>query len=555
MRCWRYAPQPHDGRRNRKIVACDDVCKGREIDDATMTETETLRYPGVHARRDGAKPAVVMAESGVAMTFAELDAFANRLARLFASLGLAGGDHVAYCLENRLECPAVQWGAHYAGLYYTFISTRLTPKEAVYIVEDCDARVVVLTNDTAPGLVEALRALPKPPRLYNLDDGFGVDRLGTALDGFDASPVQGTQEGSEMLYSSGTTGRPKGVKPVLSGRPLGSTALIADLLTRGFGASAGTVYLHIAPYYHTAQLKWSQAINAIGGTVIMMERFDPEKTLAAIERYKVTHSQWVPTMFHRLLQLPDDVKKKYDLGSQRVVVHAAAPCPIPVKQQMIDWMGPILVEYYSCTETIGTTLCDTASWLKYPGTVGRAIMGVVHIVGEDGTERPVGEDGLVYFSGGPKFSYHKDPERTAEAYNAQGWATVGDIGRLNEAGFLFLTDRKSNMIISGGVNVYPQETENVLIMHPSVFDVAVIGTPHEDLGEEVRAVVQLKEGIEPSADLKAQLIAYCREQLSPIKCPRVVDFRTELPREPNGKLLKRRLRDEYRALHDKRVAR
>lgn len=519
-----------------------------------MTETDKLRYPGVHARRNGGKPAVIMAESGVSMTFAELDAFANRLARLFASLGLAAGDHVAYCLENRLECPAVQWGAHYAGLYYTFISTRLTAKEAVYIVEDCDAKVVVLTNDTAPGLVEALRALPNPPRLYNLDQGFGVDRLGMALDEFDPAPIQGTEEGSEMLYSSGTTGRPKGVKPVLSGRPLGSTALIADLLTRGFGANADTVYLHIAPYYHTAQLKWSQAINAIGATVIMMEKFDAEKTLMAIERYKVTHSQWVPTMFHRLLQLTDDVKKRYDLASQRVVVHAAAPCPIPVKQQMIDWMGPILVEYYSCTETIGTTLCDTPSWIKYPGTVGRAIMGVVHIVGEDGAERPVGEEGLVYFSGGPKFSYHKDPERTAEAYNAQGWATVGDIGRLNEAGFLFLTDRKSNMIISGGVNVYPQETENVLIMHPSVFDVAVIGTPHEDFGEEVRAVVQLKEGIEPSADLKGELIAYCRQQLSPIKCPRVVDFRTELPREPNGKLLKRRLRDEYRALHEKRLA-
>ncbi len=470
-----------------------------------MTETDKLRYPGVHARRNGGKPAVIMAESGVSMTFAELDAFANRLARLFASLGLAAGDHVAYCLENRLECPAVQWGAHYAGLYYTFISTRLTAKEAVYIVEDCDAKVVVLTNDTAPGLVEALRALPNPPRLYNLDQGFGVDRLGMALDEFDPAPIQGTEEGSEMLYSSGTTGRPKGVKPVLSGRPLGSTALIADLLTRGFGANADTVYLHIAPYYHTAQLKWSQAINAIGATVIMMEKFDAEKTLMAIERYKVTHSQWVPTMFHRLLQLTDDVKKRYDLASQRVVVHAAAPCPIPVKQQMIDWMGPILVEYYSCTETIGTTLCDTPSWIKYPGTVGRAIMGVVHIVGEDGAERPVGEEGLVYFSGGPKFSY-------------------------------------------------PQETENVLIMHPSVFDVAVIGTPHEDFGEEVRAVVQLKEGIEPSADLKGELIAYCRQQLSPIKCPRVVDFRTELPREPNGKLLKRRLRDEYRALHEKRLA-
>jgi len=512
-----------------------------------MSASPALRYPGVHAKAQPARAAVVMADSGVAMSYGDLDAYANRLARLYQSLGLKAGDHVAYLLENRLECPAVQWGAHYAGLYYTFISTRLTAIEVRYIVEDCSAQVVVLSRKTAPTLVASLRALPSRPRLYSLDADFAIETLSTALEPFDASPIEGTEEGSEMLYSSGTTGRPKGVKPVLSGKPLGSTALIADLLTRGFGATADSVYLQIAPYYHTAQLKWSQAITAIGATVVMMERFDAEGTLRAIERYKVTHSQWVPTMFHRLLALSAETRAQYDLSSQRVAVHAAAPCPIPIKQAMIDWWGNIIVEYYSCTETIGTTLCDTKSWLKYPGTVGRAMLGVLHIVGEDGKEVPIGEEGLVYFSGGPHFSYHQDPLRTAEAYNSQGWATVGDIGKLNAEGFLFLTDRKSNMIISGGVNVYPQETENVLLTHPKVFDAAVIGTPHEDLGEEVRAVVQLQPGVISDAALVQELIAYCRGQLSSIKCPRVIDFRKHLPREPNGKLLKRLIRDEYRS--------
>ncbi|MGQ0699340.1 MAG: acyl-CoA synthetase [Panacagrimonas sp.] len=512
-----------------------------------MSEAQPLRYPGMYTATHGDKPAVIMAETGATMSYAELDAYANRLARLYQSLGLKAGDHVAYCLENRLEGTALQWGAHYAGLYYSFISSRLTQTEAAYIVDDCDARVVVLSGKTAPGLIDALRALPRPPKLYTLDGGSDLESLPESLKTFDASPIQGTLEGSDMLYSSGTTGRPKGVKPTMTGLPLGSTAKIADLMIRGFGCNANSVYLSPAPYYHAAPLKWSMGITAIGGTVVVMEKFDAENALRAIDRYKATHSQWVPTMFHRLLGLPADAKNKYDLSSHKVAIHAAAPCPIPTKQAMIDWWGEIVFEYYSCTEAIGMTYTDSKAWLKHPGTVGRALLGVPHIIGEDGQEVPVGEEGLVYFSGGIGFSYHKDPAKTAEAHTKDGWATVGDIGKLNDEGFLFLTDRKSNMIISGGVNVYPQETENVLITHPSVFDVAVIGTPHEDFGEEVRAVVKLEPGVAPSAALVQELIAYCREQLSPIKCPRAIDFRDSLPREPNGKLLKRLLRDEYRA--------
>lgn len=512
-----------------------------------MSGQQSLRYPGVYARSHGDKPAVIMAESGASLSYSQLDAYANRLARLYQSLGLKPGDHVAYCLENRLECPAVQWGAHYAGLYYTFISSRLTANEAAYIVGDCDAKVVVMSAKTAPAILDAIRALPSAPSIYSVDPASELPVLDAAMEIFSAAPIEGTPEGSEMLYSSGTTGRPKGVKPGLSGKPLGSTALVADLMARGFGVTQDSVYLSPAPYYHAAPMKWSQGAGCLGATVVIMEKFDAEGTLRAIEKYRVTHSQWVPTMFHRLLGLPAEVRSRYDLSSQKVAVHAAAPCPIPTKHAMIEWWGPKIFEYYSCTESVGMTFTDTQAWLAHPGTVGRALLGVPHIVGEDGQEVPVGQEGLVYFSGGPSFSYHNDEAKTREAHSAQGWATVGDIGRLNEEGFLFLTDRKSNMIISGGVNVYPQETENVLITHPKVHDVAVIGTPNEDFGEEVRAVVQLEPGIEASAALAEELIAYCRKELSPIKCPRVIDFRAELPREPNGKLLKRLLRDEYKA--------
>jgi fatty-acyl-CoA synthase len=513
-----------------------------------VTNTASLRYPGAHVAAHGAKPAVVMVETGASMSYAELDAYANRLARLFRSLGLQPGSHVAFCVENRLECPALQWGAHYAGLYYTFISTRLTPGEVLYIVQDCEAAALVMSDATYGVLGPCLDKLAHPVKAYTLGKAQeGVASLRQAMAAFDASPLPEALEGSEMLYSSGTTGRPKGVKPQLTGKPLGSTAIVADLMQRAFGVGPDSLYLSPAPYYHAAPLKWAQGTTALGGTVVLMEKFDAENALKAIARYKITHTQWVPTMFHRLLSLPEETRKRYDTSSQKVAVHAAAPCPVQTKEAMIAWWGPIVYEYYSCTEGCGMTFTDSAAWAKHPGTVGRALYGKVHIVGEDGKEQPAGAEGLVYFSGTQPFSYHKDPDKTQEAYTADGWATVGDIGKLDEEGFLYLTDRKSNMIISGGVNVYPQETENVLITHPKVFDVAVIGTPHDDLGEEVRAVVQLEPGVAPSDALVEELVAWCRQQLSAIKCPRKIDFRDTLPREPNGKLLKRLLRDEYRA--------
>lgn len=514
-----------------------------------MTSSPTLRYPGQYVSRLGHKPAVVIAETGESVTYAELDTYAMKLSQLYRQLGLQAGEHVAYCLEGRIECPGLQWGAHYAGLYYTFISNRLTPSEASYIVGDCDAKVLVVSATTAPGLVEAVQALPNPPKIFTLDaPTASVLALNDALANCPAEPLPQALEGSVMLYSSGTTGRPKGVKPVFTGKPLGSTDTIADLMQRGFGVTESSVYLSAMPYYHAASMRWFQGINALGGTAVLMKKFDAEGSLNAIEKYAVTHAQFVPTMFHRMLGLPADIRQKYNLSSLKVVAHAGAPCPIPTKQSMIEWVGPILVEYYSCTEMIGSTLTDSKTSLSHPGTVGRPVLGKVHIVGEDGQEVPAGQEGLIYFSDGPRFTYHKDEDKTRSAYNAEGWATVGDVGKVDAEGFLYLTDRKNHMIISGGVNVYPQETENVLTTHPKVYDVAVIGIPDDDLGEKVCAVIQLEPGVEPSQALREELQAFCRSQLSPIKSPKQIDFRQELPREPTGKLLKRKLRDEYRAL-------
>ena len=509
--------------------------------------TDTLLFPGVYAKASPEKTAVIMAGSGETMSYGELDAYANKLARHFAKLGFEYGDHIAILVDNRLECPAIQWGAHYAGLYYTFISNRLTASEVAYIVEDCGAKAFIACSSTIELAQAACEEMSTSPLLYSVDAAADVENLEDVLVGYSTDPLEGAKEGSEMLYSSGTTGRPKGVKPVLTDLPLGSTYTVAGLMKMGFGVSDASVYLSPAPYYHAAPMKWCQGTLALGGTVVMLEKFDAEKILAAIDQYSVSHAQFVPTMFTRLLALPEAVKEKYDISSLKVAVHAAAPCPVPVKEAMLNWWGDIIAEYYSCTEGIGMTLVTSAQWREHPGTVGKALLGEVHILNEAGEELPAGEDGTVYFANGAPFVYHNDEAKTAEAYNGQGWASVGDIGHVDADGFLYLTDRKSNMIISGGVNVYPQETENVLIAHPKVMDAAVIGTPHADFGEEVRAVVQLEQGIEPTEALAEELIAYCREQLSAIKSPRVVDFRESLPREPNGKLLKRLLRDEYRA--------
>jgi acyl-CoA synthetase (AMP-forming)/AMP-acid ligase II len=515
---------------------------------------DDLQYPGRWAIESPDRPAIVMTGSGQAMTFAELDAEANRISQLFRSLGIKPGDHVAFCLENRIEFLAVTWGAHYAGLYYTAISSRLTADEIAYIVNDCGARAFVTSPYKADAVVEIDAATPGVEARYVLGgaiDGYACFEEAVAAQ--PAEPLPDRTEGEDMLYSSGTTGRPKGVKRPMSDTALGASDSITMMAEALFGATTGSVYLSPAPLYHAAPLRFCLGAHRLGCTIVVMERFDAERALAAIQDHDVTWSQWVPTMFVRMLKLPEEVRGRYELSSLVSAVHAAAPCPVEVKRQMIEWWGPVLHEYYAGTEGNGLTYTNSQDWLEHPGTVGKALLGEVIILDDDGNEVPVGEEGGVYFRGNSSFEYHNDPEKTAGAKLDANTSTLGDVGRLDEDGYLYLTDRKAYMIISGGVNIYPQEAENVLTMHPAVFDVAVIGVPNDDFGEEVKAVVQPVAPDSAGPDLAAELIAFCRARLADVKCPRTVDFRDELPRHPTGKLYKRLLKDEYWAGRQSRI--
>ncbi len=366
-----------------------------------------------------------------------------------------------------------------------------------------------------------------------------------------AQPIADQVAGTDMLYSSGTTGRPKGVFVPPEFGAIDATNPLAEIGRRVYGVDEHTVYLSPAPLYHAAPLRYNVLVLRLGGTCVIMEHFDAKRFLELIERHRVTHTQVVPTMFVRLLKLPAEDRSRHDLSSLRCAIHAAAPCPIPVKRQMIDWWGPIVWEYYAGTEGNGMTLVGSADWLAHPGTVGRAVIGTVKVCDDAGNELPAGETGVVHFADGRPFSYHNDPGKTAASRNARGWTTLGDIGHVDAEGWLYLTDRKAHMIISGGVNVYPQETENLLVTHPEVLDVAVIGVPDEDLGEAVKAVVTPRDMTRAGPGLERELIAFCREHLSHVKCPKSVDFDAELPRHPTGKLYKRLLRDRYWAGRDR----
>jgi acyl-CoA synthetase (AMP-forming)/AMP-acid ligase II len=511
-------------------------------------------YPGAHAATQPDKPAYVMASTGREITYRELDEEANRLSQLFRAAGLRPGDHMAFCMENHPRFLAIAWGAHYAGLYYTAISSRLTNDEVEYIVNDCGAKVFITSQYKAAVAEHLVDRMPNVSVRLVLDGPLeGYEPYEEVVARYPAEPLPDRVAGKDMLYSSGTTGRPKGVKPAFPSEPIDQPTAVTGLMQLLFQADPSMVYLSPAPLYHAAPLRFTMAVHQIGGTAVIMEHFDAEEALALIERYRVTHSQWVPTMFVRMLKLPEEVRNRYDVSSMRVAIHAAAPCPVPVKRQMIEWWGPVIHEYYAGTEGNGFVYCNSEDWLAHPGTVGRPLLGEVHIVGEDGEELPVGEEGTVYFGAGPEFEYHNDPEKTAQSRNERGWTTLGDVGRLDEDGFLYLTDRKSYMIITGGVNVYPQETENLLVTHPKVFDAAVIGVPNEEFGEEVKAVVQLAEGVEPGPEVERELIAFCRAHLADVKCPRSVDFVDELPRHPTGKLYKRLLKDRYWEGHESRI--
>ncbi len=509
-------------------------------------------YPGSFAATSPDKPAVIMAGTGEVITYAALDAEANRLSRVFRSAGLQAGDHVALCLENHPRFLSVIWGAHYAGLYYTAMSSRLTTEEMAYIIEDCGAQAFVTSVHKAEQASELVGQMPAVRMRLMLDGAItGFDPYEAAIEEQPPTPLDEARvEGQDMLYSSGTTGRPKGVMVPLPDAALGEAPdSVTGLCQLLFGMTDETVYLSPAPLYHAAPLRFCRAAHRSGATVVVMEHFDPEQYLALVERHHVTFSQVVPTMFIRLLKLSDDVRSRYDTSSLQAVVHAAAPCPVAVKAQMIDWWGPIVHEYYAGTEGNGFVYCNSQDWLAHKGSVGKALVGTLHIVGDDGDEVAGGESGTVYFEGeaASTFEYHNDAEKTQSSRDpkGRGWSTLGDVGYMDHDGFLYLTDRKAYMIITGGVNVYPQEAENVLAMHPKVNDVAVFGVPNEDFGEEVKAVVEPASMDASGPALERELIAYCKEHLADIKCPRSIDFRSELPRHPTGKLYKRLLKDEY----------
>jgi long-chain acyl-CoA synthetase len=514
-------------------------------------------FPGAYAETTPDKPAIVMGGSGQVVTYRELDAEANQVSHLFRSLGLRPGDHVAFCLENHPRFHALAWGAHYAGLYYTAMSSRLTTDEMAYIIEDCGAQVFITSAYKADQAAELVGVLPESVSKLMLGGTVaGYAPYEDAVAAQPATPLPEERvEGRDMLYSSGTTGRPKGVEFPLSGAALGAPDPIHLLLSALYGATVDSLYLSPAPLYHSAPLRFTMAIHRLGGTVVVMEHFDPAEALALIERHRVTHSQWVPTMFIRLLKLPAEVRRRHDPSTLQAAIHAAAPCPVAVKEQMIEWWGPILHEYYAGTEGNGFVCCNSEEWLAHRGTVGRSLLGEIHILDDAGSEVPAGQPGTIYFAGDAEFTYHNDPDKTAAARDpgGHGWTTLGDVGYLDDDGFLYLTDRKAYMIITGGVNVYPQEAENVLALHPRVADVAVFGVPHDEFGEEVKAVVEPLSMDDAGPELERELIAYCREHLADVKCPRSVDFRPELPRHPTGKLYKRLLKDEYWKGHETRI--
>lgn len=499
-----------------------------------------------HVGKD--KPAVVLYPSGTVVTFDDLEARANRLAHYFRSRGLVEGDVVAILMENNEHVHAVMWAARRAGLYYVPINTHLTAAEAAYIIDNSGASAIVASaalQDVAAGLAAELPGGLPAIRLTTGDlDGW--ERYPDCVDDQPDAPIADEFEGDLLQYSSGTTGRPKGIKRALPHvHPSEAPGLMAGLVA--FWMHPDAVYLSPAPLYHTAPSVWSMNIQAAGITTVVMEKFDAAGCLDAIATHRVTHGQFVPAMFTRMLKLPAEVRASYDVSSLERVIHAAAPCPVDIKKQMIDWWGPIVDEYYASSEAHGSTLISAEEWLAHPGSVGRPMVGGVHILDEDGTELPPGQAGEIYFEGGNTFEYLNDPEKTASSRDksGHGWTTVGDIGYLDEDGYLYLTDRRHHMIISGGVNIYPQEAENMLVTHPRVMDAAVFGIPDDEMGQSVKAVVQTVDPADATDAFAEELLGWLRDRLAHYKCPRSLSFRDTLPRTDTGKLYKQSLIDEY----------
>lgn len=519
-------------------------------------------YVANHAQQWPDRTAFIMASSGESMSYGELEARSNQLAHLLRGQGLQRLDHYAMFMENNryfIECCVA---GERTGLYYTCINAYLAAEEVAYIINNSESKVLITSREKLPVARQALAQCPKV-KLCLVAGGFdGQDRAGgvplvdfdEAVRPYPQSPIADEWLGNAMLYSSGTTGRPKGVLRPLPEDPPSKPLMLFNFLNKLWQCEEGMSYLSPAPLYHSAPLANVSLVMRNGGTAVIMEHFDPQQYLDLLAKHRITHTQLVPTMFSRLLKLPHDVRAQADTSSLKIAIHAAAPCPAQIKEQMIEWWGPIIHEYYGATEGLGFTACDTPEWLAHRGSVGRVLLGDIHIFDEEMQPVPKGETGEIWFKTASPFVYFNDPERTALTRSPCGtMSTVGDMGYLDDDGFLYLTDRSTFMIISGGMNIYPQECENLLITHPKVADAAVFGIPNADLGEEVKAVVQPLPGTGVGPEFEAELIAFCREHLAHIKCPKSIDFTEQLPRLPTGKLYKRHLRDAYWKGHASRI--
>ena len=497
-----------------------------------------------HAITAPQSAALVVAD-GDTVSYGRLYERSQRVAALLYESGLRRGDGVALVLPNRPEFFEITWGCQLSGLYYSAVNTHFTADEVAYVIADSDARAVFIDSSMAEVGSRILEANPGVDVHVAVGPGVGGWRsYSDALAAAGGAPP--ASDGTEMLYSSGTTGRPKAVRRPLpkDGNGSWAQAVLEFALTRSYGMTSASVYLSPAPLYHAAGVNYTMAVNRVGAASIIMGKFDAAAALRLIETHRVTHAQFVPTMFVRMLKLPEAVRRQYDVSSLECVIHAAAPCPVDVKHRMMKWFGPIIHEYYGGTEGFAGTTIGPEEWLAHPGSVGRPLARV-HVVSDDGAELPAGESGELYFEGGPDFEYFKDAAKTASVSNERGWRTLGDVGYVDEDGYLYLTDRTTFTVVSGGVNIYPQEAENLLVMHPKLVDAAVFGVPNDEFGEEVKAVVQPRDDVNAGPDLEAELINYCRTHLAGYKCPRTVEFDAELPRDPNGKLCKRRIRERY----------
>jgi long-chain acyl-CoA synthetase len=504
-------------------------------------------YPGTFATSAPDRPAIIMGDSGEVVSYQQLHERSNQFSRYLRSIGLTESEVVAIFMTNNPQFHEVAWGTRQIGRYFTPVNTHLTPEEVVHIINDSGTTVIVANPGTAdvarqltPELVPGVRH-----RLFLGGELPGWDSYDEAVRQQAKTAVGDETEGEILQYSSGTTGKPKGIRRQLPKVPMTTEVDATVAFLRAIRFQEGNTYLSPAPLYHSAPIYWTMAVHRLGGTAVVMEKFDPRAALALIEKYRVTHSNMVPTMFVRMLKLAEDVRLSYDHSSLVQVIHAAAPCPVDVKRAMIEWWGPIISEFYSSSEGAGATFVTSEDWLNHPGTVGRAMLGTIHVLDDSGEPLPAGEIGTVWAETPQPFEYLNDQEKTQQQRNDHGWSTVGDVGYLDKDGYLYLTDRKSYMIISGGVNIYPQEAEDVLIGHSKVYDVAVFGVPNPDFGEEVKAVVQPVSMADAGPELADDLIAYCKGRLASYKCPRSVDFEAQLPRSDAGKLYKRRLKERY----------